>query len=210
MYLRQTFTITERETQLSVVKDVGWGCLFGVDDGIPIASHLPFMVVGDRGHERLEGHMSRANPHWKTFSSDEELLAVFQGPHTYVTPSLSRAKNALPTWNYVAVHVYGRPTIVSEPEQVRALIGRLVEYREAEYDIPWRLDGLDEDWVANRLKGIVAFDMPIERMEATFRLMQNRALEDRERVAVALESTDDTNSQDVAALMRRHSFDDAD
>lgn len=209
MYLRRAFTNTERETQLGVVRDAGWGCLFGSDDGIPIASHLPFMVVGDHDHEILEGHMSRANPHWKTFSSDEELLAVFQGPHTYVTPSLSRAENTLPTWNYAAVHVYGRPTIVSEPERVRALIGRLVEYREAEFEMPWRLDGLDEEWVASRLRGIVAFEMRIERMEATFRLMQNRALDDRERVAVALASADDTNSQEVAALMRRHSFDDA-
>ena len=97
----------------------------------------------------------------------------------------------------------------SDPVQVRALIGRLVEHREAEFEVPWRLDDLDENWVASKLRGIVAFEIQIERMEATFRLMQNRALDDRERVAVALASADDTNSQEVAVLMRRHSFDDA-
>ena len=128
MYRREAFTSTDRPTQLGIVRDAGWGCLFGIDNGVPIASHLPFMVVGDPGEEKLESHMSRANPHWRGFSSTEELLAVLQGPNTYVTPSLSVAADALPTWNYAAVHVYGRPTIVDDPTRVRALIGRLVEY----------------------------------------------------------------------------------
>ena len=116
-------------------------------DGAPIASHLPFLVVGQQGQERLEGHMSRANPHWETFANASETLVVLQGPHTYVTPSLSKAERALPTWNYAAVHVYGRPDIIDAPNDVRALITRLVNFRESRFDAPWRLDSLDETWV---------------------------------------------------------------
>jgi transcriptional regulator len=206
MYLRRAFTITDRETQLNVIRDSGWGCIFGMKDGMPIASHLPFLVVGEPGRERLEGHMSRANPHWETFRSSEEMLVVFQGPHTYVTPSLSKADRALPTWNYAAVHVYGRPVIVEDPDEVRALIKRLVDFRESEFDVSWHLDNLDQEWVDSKLRGIVSFHMPIERMEATFRLMQNRTAEDRRRVADALSKSDDTNAQGVAAMMRRYSL----
>jgi len=206
MYLRRMFTVTDRETQLNVIRDAGWGCLFGMKDGVPVASHLPFLVVGEPGRERLEGHMSRANPHWETFASAAEILAVFQGPHTYVTPSLSKAERALPAWNYAAVHVYGRPEIVDAPDDVRALITRLVDFRESLFDAPWRLESLDQAWVDSKLRGIVSFQMPIERMEATFRLMQNRSVEDRRRVADAFAESDDTNEQGVAAMMRSHSL----
>jgi transcriptional regulator len=209
MYLRRTFTVTDRETQLDVIRDAGWGCLFGMDDGAPIASHLPFLVVGEPGREKLEGHMSRANPHWRTFSGAGDMLVVFQGPHSYVTPSLSEAEGALPTWNYAAVHVYGRPVIVDAPEEVRGLIKRLVDHRESRFDTPWRLESLDEGWVDSKLRGIVGFEIPIDRMETTFRLMQNRTPEDRRRVADALAGYDDTSSQDVAAMMRRFSLEPA-
>ena len=206
MYLRRTFTVTDREAQLNVIRDAGWSCLFGMKDGVPVASHLPFLVVGEPGRERLEGHMSRANPLWQTFASGAEILAVFQGPHTYVTPSLSKAERALPAWNYAAVHVYGRPEIVDAPDDVRALITRLVDFRESLFDAPWRLESLDQAWVDSRLRGIVSFQMPIERMEATFRLMQNRSVEDRRRVADAFAESDDTNARGVAAMMRSHSL----
>ena len=206
MYLRRNFTVTDRETQLNVIRDAGWGCIFGMKDGVPIALHLPFLVVGEPGRESLEGHMSRANPHWETFASAAEILVVFQGPHTYVTPSLSEAERTLPTWNYAAVHVYGRPEIVDAPDDVRALITRLVDFRESLFDTPWRLESLDQAWVDSRLRGIVSFQMPIERMEATFRLMQNRSLEDRRRVADAFAESDDTNVRGVAAMMRSHSL----
>lgn len=110
---------------------------------------------------------------------------------------------------YTAVHVYGRPVIVDAPDKVRALIKRLVDFRESQFETPWRLESLDEDWVDSRLRGIVAFEIPIARMEATFRLMQNRSTEDRRRVAASLSVFDDTNARSVAAMMRRHSVEPA-
>lgn len=210
MYLRRTFTVTDRETQLNVIRDAGWGCIFGMKDGVPIASHLPFLVEGEQGQERLDGHMSRANPHWETFANGGAVLVVFQGPHTYVTPSLSEAERTLPTWNYAAVHVYGQPVIVDAPDKVRALIKRLVDFQESRFGLPWRLESLDEGWVDGKLRGIVGFQIPIERLETTFRLMQNRSVEDRRRVADALAGSDDTNAQGVAAMMRRHSLEPTD
>ena len=210
MYLRRTFTMTARETRSNVIRDAGWGCIVGMQDGVPIASHLPFLVKGEPGRETLDGHMARANPQWKTFADGAEVLVVFQGPHTCVTPSLSKAERALPTWNQPAVHVYGRPVIVDAPDKVRALIKRLVDFREPRFDTPWRLESLDEGWIDRRLRAIVGFEMPIERVEATFRLMQNRSAEDRRRVADALAESDDTNNaQGAAAMMRRHSLEPA-
>ena len=210
MYLRPTFTVTDRETQLNVIRDAGWGTIVGLQDGVPIAAHLPFLVEGEPDRERLDGHMARANPHWKTFAGGSEVLIIFQAPHTYVTPSLCKAERALPTWAYAAVHVYGRPVIIDDPDRVRALIKRLVDFRESRFDSPWQLESLDEDWLDRKLRTIVSFEISIERMEATFRLMQNRPAEDRRRVADALAASDDTNAQEVAAMMQRHSLEQPD
>ena len=102
---------------------------------MPFASHHPFLVEGESGSERLDFHMARANQHWEALTTGNEMLVVFQGPHTYVTPSWCEAERALPTWNYVAVHVYGRPVIVDAPDKVRAAIKRLVDV-QADDQVP--------------------------------------------------------------------------
>jgi len=206
MYRRDVFQIENREAQLDIIREDGWGHIVGVQDGLPFASHHPFLLKVEGDEETLEFHMPKANPHWRSILDGELKLVIFEGPKHYVTPSWCAGERALPTWAYVALHVYGRPKLVGEIKDVRSGLGRLVDWNETRFDEPWSLDSVDEGHVAKMMRAIVGFEMIIERMEANFRLLQNRPAGDRRRIADALARLDDTRAQGVAALMRRHSL----
>ena len=206
MYLRSVFSQDDRETQLDVIRENGWGHIVGVQNGVPFASHHPFLLAGEVGQERLDFHLARANPHWETFTDGDEKLVVFEGPKHYVTPNWCEAERALPTWAFVSVHVYGRPTLVDDPEKVWAGQKRLVDFRETQFDTPWQMESVAGEWLDGMMRAIVSFEMPIERIEANFRLLQNRPTGDRRRVADALAELDDTHAKGVATLIRRYSL----
>ena len=120
MYMPPIFTESDREVALAAIRNPGWGYLVGVAEGVPTAAHLPFLFEGEPGAEKLVAHMARANPHWQTFADGNEVLVVVPGPHTYVSPNWYAAKQAVPTWNYVAVHIYGVPRIVDDAQEAYA------------------------------------------------------------------------------------------
>jgi transcriptional regulator len=169
--------------------------LVGELDGVPFATHLPLLLDGDR----LLAHFARGNPHWKAIDGTREMLAVFSGPHAYISPRWYEASQAVPTWNYVAVHVYGAPRIIEDGGALREMLDRLVEEYEAG---AWSLAGQDPDFLERMNRGIVAFDMPIARIEGKFKLSQNRPDEDRRRVIAALEDAGDDAGRDLARMMR--------
>jgi len=196
MYVPQHFSVEDRCLLDGVIRDNPFGLLAGAVDGAPFATHLPFLLDG----ERLLGHFARGNPHCKAIDGKTEMLAVFSGPHAYVSPRWYEPGPAVPTWNYVAVHVYGAPRIVADVAAVRALLDRLV----AEYEAgAWTLDGQDDDFTERMMRGIVAFEMPVARIEGKFKLSQNRSAEDRRSVAEELGKLPDGMSAGVARFMQR-------
>jgi transcriptional regulator len=162
-------------------------------------SHLPFLA--DRNRRVLRAHMARANPHWKTFESGAGTLAIFQGPHHYVSPAWYSQQPSVPTWNFATVHVEGRPVIVREREATRRLLADLVARMEQGPDA-WRMR-LPEDYLDAMLDAIVAFELPILSWVGKFKLSQNRPVDDRPRVIAALEATGSDAGRDVARLMRQ-------
>jgi len=179
MYVPQHFSDEDRDSLDRVIRDNPFGLLVGTVDGAPFATHLPFLLDGDR----LLGHVARGNPHWRAIDGKSEMLAVFSGPHAYVSPRWYEPGPAVPTWNYVAVHVYGMPRIIADAASVRALLDRLVDDYEAG---AWTVDGQDADFIDRMMRGIVAFEMPVARIEGKFKLSQNRPAGDRRRVAAEL------------------------
>jgi transcriptional regulator len=127
---------------------------------------------------------------------------VFQGPHAYVSPGWYRVHPSVPTWNYVAVHAYGRPAVIEAPDRVKALLARLVAVYEGGRAAPWRFESLAADYVDGMIRGIVAFDLPIERLEGKAKLSQNRGAEDRVGAIQGLEATGEPLDTATAALMR--------
>jgi transcriptional regulator len=197
MYLPPYFAEDDREVLDSVVRDNNFGLLVTMADGAPLATHLPFVLEGDT----LVAHMARANPQWESFASGAEVLCVFHGPHGYISPSWYVRKNAVPTWNYVAVHVYGTPRIVDDPAAALAMQGRLVAAHEAGSPTPWTIDGLPDSFVEGQLRAIVNFEIPIARIEGKFKLNQNRSPEDRAGVVAGLRASPRPGDQELADLM---------
>jgi len=185
-----------REHDFAMV--VGW------DGTAPVASHL--LVEFERrpdGSAWLHGHMSRANPLWRSFADGREVLVVFHGPHTYV-PARWYGHVNVPTWNYVAVHVYGVPHVVSDDAELRAMLSRLLERHERGSDAapPYRLETLPADVVDREIGGLVGFRVRVTRIEASFKLSQNRNPEDHARIVRELEQRGDENSVAIAQAMR--------
>jgi len=163
-------------------------------DGLPFATHLPMLRERRGEHTVLLGHFARANPHWRSLAAGEPALAIFHGPHAYVSPRWYVSPNLVPTWNYAAVHCIGRLRIIDDPSSVRALIVRLVEQFEGARPDAWTL-ALEPGLEASMLSAIVAFEFDVERIEAKFKLGQNRSAQDRravlEAMSVDASATDD-------------------
>ncbi len=202
MYLRDVFQIDDRDVQFDIIRKDGWGHIVGVEDGVPFASHHPFVLIGEKGEETLEFHMPKASPHWRAMLDGGLKLVIFEGPKHYVSPKWCVNERALPTWAYVAVHVHGRPRLIEDAARIRAGLDRLVDFNEARFGAPWRLDSVDADHVSRAMRGIVGFEMPVARIEGNFRLLQNRPAQDRHSVADTLSELPDTRAQEVAELIR--------
>ncbi len=202
MYLPPAFAVDDREQLRALIRDHGFGLLVTAVPTL-VATHLPLeWDAGSGGDGRLLGHISAANMQWRTFDTDDEALAVFQGPHTYISPTWYKSEKAVPTWNYAAVHCYGRPRTLDD-ESKHALLTSLVAHYESSATGNWSMDDLPEDYAEKHMKGVVAFEMPIERMEGKMKMSQNRPAEDSQGVIDGLRGSGDAEASRVADLVAR-------
>lgn len=170
----------------------------GGDAGL-IGSHIPLLLDADAGQQGgLLGHMARANPQWRSFRGD--VLAIFTGPHAYVSPSWYEEEGTVPTWNYVAVHAYGTLQLVEDRASLLAILRHSVQVYEGSRPRPWTFDE-SAPHVENLRKAIVGFRIIVERWEGKWKLSQNHPEHRQRRVLDALKGQPDENSQAVAALM---------
>lgn len=201
MYLPRLFQEQDPERLFAFMRRHSFATLVTVEDGVPFATHLPFLVEpGSEGTQgRLLAHMARANPQWRAFSEDQDVLVIFQGPHAYVSPSWYVTQPNVPTWNYTVVHAYGRPRLIEEPEEALRILRASVDTYESGFEKPWSMDG---DHARKLLPGIAAFELRLSRVEGKFKLNQNRAPEDRRAVMERLERSEEPELRAVGALMR--------
>lgn len=206
MYTPDAFALSDPAEIARIIHDNPFGLLVTAPGGSPRATHLPFLFDADAGpYGTLICHMARANPQWKDFAALEaagaEALAVFQGAHGYISPAWYEPGDAVPTWNYQAVHAYGRPTVCDDPDRARAQQEALVATFEAASETPWSLAGQDEAYLRRMLRSIVIFEMPVTRLEAKAKLSQNRSEADRAGVIAALERSPRAEDRALAAVM---------
>ena len=170
------------------------------------ANHIPLLIDPEPlPFGTLRGHVARANPVWRTFSADSEVLAVFQGPQAYITPSwyVSKAQHGkvVPTWNYAVVHAHGPLKIVEDAEWLRALVTRLTASQESPRDKPWQVTDAPGDYVNTMLQAIVGIEIPVHRLQGKWKMSQNRLPQDREGVIKALNSQGDAASRAMLDAM---------
>ncbi|MAZ03193.1 MAG: transcriptional regulator [Sneathiella sp.] len=187
MYVPPHFSVPGKETLIRLLPEASFALLISCGEGgVPIATHLPFSYDESRGkHGTLIAHMARANPHGKILEQGEALI-IFQGPHAYISPRYYTTDTNVPTWNYVAVHAYGTPSIIEDTEKVRALLDQLTEDNEKDRAEPWRTEMLDQKRLEGLMRGIIAFEIRIDRIEGKAKLGQNKSAEDQAAVAAAI------------------------
>jgi len=203
VYVPKHFEVTDTAWCHALMRAQSFALMITADDtGAPFATHLPILVDERRGPlGTLRGHVARANPHWRHLAAGRPTLVVFSGAHAYVSPSWYATHPAVPTWNYVAVHASGTGALVEDAEQVRTLLADLVHVYESPGPEAWSFEALPADYVAGMQRGIVAFEIPIARLEGKAKLSQNRDAVDRGRTREALAASDDPVARAVAALM---------
>lgn len=207
MYIPKHFSQDDIPTLQALMDANSFAILVTQHDGSPFASHLPFLVEKERGtYGTLVAHMALGNPQWRDFSDGREALVIFQGPHSYVSPSWYDAILSVPTWNYAVVHAYGTPRILEDVAEYRAILKTLIEKHEMQYEKPWSIEQLTDEYVHRMMRGTVAFEIEVTRLEGKFKLSQNRPVGDRTRVVEQLEQQGDELSVGVGELMREHSL----
>ena len=210
MYRPRHFDIDDPSVLSRFMREHSFVLLVTAADGVPVASHIPLILdtdTGEGGGQRFLGHVAKANPHWRSFDGTAEAMAVFWGPHAYISPSWYETEKVVPTWNYVTVHAYGKPKVLSDPAAARGVLERLISEYESEATGPWSMDVLPETYIEKQLNAIVAFEMPIDRLEGKFKLNQKNSLADRQGAIKGLEGTGDPEALEVARLMKEFNSD---
>jgi transcriptional regulator len=172
------------------------------------ATHMPTVLKDDGPFGLIEFHLARANPHWKILAGEGEALVIFQGPEGYITPNWYPSKaehtKVVPTWNYAAVHAYGRPEVMQDKDWLRRHVGELTTQQERSEAQPWALSDAPESYIEVMLRGIVGFRFVITRLEGKWKMSQNREMKDREGVVKGLEKRGEGDDLEVAALVAHH------
>ncbi|MBN8642233.1 MAG: FMN-binding negative transcriptional regulator [Flavobacteriales bacterium] len=201
MYTPELYKNENQEEIRNFIHHNGFALLINQVNLKPWATHIPLVLeTNSAGKEVLVGHLSIENPQAKSLQNGIEVLAVFSGPHAYISSSWYDHEN-VPTWNYIAVHVYGTIRILNYDETVASL-KKLVDKYEARSENPIRIEDLSEKTM-RQARGIVAFEMEITSIEATKKLSQNRDSKNYQNIISELEKTNDNQSISVANEMKK-------
>lgn len=190
MYAASSF----REDRLPVLRDFirdhPFACLVSQSAQGLQASHVPLILDENQGpFGALHGHVARANPQWKSLV-EGEVLAIFQGPHAYISPSWYPSKRehgrVVPTWNYLAVHAHGRARVFDDAKSLRTILESLTDQQESRRATPWKVSDAPDDYVENAMRAIVGFELTLTRLEGIWKVSQNRPAADRLGAAAGL------------------------
>jgi len=200
MYIPKHFEINDQEKIHEFIEKYSFATLFSQHKGEPYATHLPLILKKDE--KALYGHFARANGQWKDIN-DQTVLVVFQGPHCYISPSWYEINDAVPTWNYVSIHLYGKVDIIEDDKVIFDSLNDMVNKYEKP-DSPYILKNVDSKYIEGMSKGIVAFKVTITKIEAKAKLSQNHPTERQELIIEQLERSPDQNDLQVASLMKEN------
>jgi len=203
MYVPNHFRQDSWPEVRKIIEENSFATVINCDAGRPVATHAPLRLVEAAPDKfALQGHMARGNPHWRILEGEQKTLVIFAGPHTYVSPRWYMQMN-VPTWNYIAVHIYGKARVVTDSEELRGLLAGLVNRYEGHVEAQHRytVEGLPPAYLETQMRGIVGFEISIDEVQASFKLSQNRTKEDHDNVIVELRKSGDQDAQRIAQAM---------
>jgi transcriptional regulator len=202
MYTQKHNRENDPEKLYAFMRQYSFATLLTARDDLPKGTHLPFLVEMENNRVRLYAHMARANDQWRDFSESKEVLVIFQEPHAFISPEFYETQLSVPTWNYVAVHAYGQPRILGGGEETSRLIERLILAHDERYMEQWKQ--LPEQFKSEKLRGIVAFEIAVTRLQGRFKLSQDRTHAEQENIVKEFCASDDPLRAKIGEMMREN------
>lgn len=199
MYIPEHFRVEDQAAALAFMRANPFAILVSARDSEPFATHVPLVIRQVNGEIRLRGHVAKANPHWKYLADRPHCLAIFHGPHAYISPSNYETRENVPTWNYGAVHAYGKACTFSEVPDLLNMLDDLIPTFESAYAEQWA--SLSEAYRNRMLNHIVGFEIGVNKIQAKFKLSQNRTRREQQNVIDSLSRSSDTAISGIAELM---------
>jgi transcriptional regulator len=204
MYTPTAFQEDDVDKLVSFMRANSFATLVSVVDGVPSATHIPLVVTVDNNIIKFSGHLAKQNLQWKSFAATES-LAIFTGAHAYISPTLYEKHESVPTWNYIAVHAYGKPeiiTLANAPASMDKMINSMVDTYEDSYKSHWQ--GLSDRYREGMMNGIVGFEMTVTRLEGKYKLSQNKSLVDQQNISDALLQSPDLIVRNLGTEMKQN------
>src|SRR5438128_5465791 len=201
MYIPEFNRTEDRALALAFMRANPFVILVSTTANGPFATHLPLLIDESTDQIALRGHVAKANPHWQMISPDHESLVIFHGPHAYISPMLYEIRESVPTWNYAAVHVYGKGRLLTDESAARQVLEDLIAQFDSSYTEQW--NSFSDEYRDRMQRHIVAFEIAATRIETKFKLSQNRTRAEQENVICALAGSSDSDIAGTATLMRQ-------
>lgn len=209
MYVPKHFEETDIPILHALMRSNPLGAWVTQSEGELLVNHIPFLIDASRGdYGTLVGHVARANPVWRSFSTEATSVVIFQGVQAYITPSWYPGKavdgKAVPTWNYAVVHAHGIPLAIEDHHWLLHHVSQQAEVREAGETIPWKVSDAPTEYIEKALRAIVGIEIPITELVGKWKVSQNRATPDKLGTVAGLLERGDAQSVGMAALVNRH------
>jgi transcriptional regulator len=199
VYIPEHFRVRDHAEAIAFMRANPFSILISDTEDGPFATHLPLVIRETESGLLLRGHVAKANPHWQHLENEPLCLTIFHGPHAYVSPANYATRESVPTWNYSAVHVYGNARIFSAQNELLGMLHELIPMFEPAYADQWA--ELRDNYRERMLSHIVGFEISVTRIEAKFKLSQNRTREEQKNIISSLGSSADTTTSGVAGMM---------
>jgi transcriptional regulator len=200
MYIPSFNSFTDRQEIIAFMQRYSFATIVTDVNGVPEATHLPFLVKEENDKLLLFSHFAKANPHAQQIL-DKTSLVIFTEPHAYISPSNYETEKVVPTWNYIAVHAYGAATLLESIEQKAELLKHTIETFEAGYYQQWQ--SLPDDYRSRMMNGIIAFEIEVTGLQAKKKLSQNRSDKEKENIINSLNKSPDANEKEIASYMSK-------
>ena len=200
MYIPKSQVMNDREEILSFIRRFSFGSIITNSNGIPTATHLPFVIKETASDIVLESHFAKSNLHWREIEKSINLI-IFQAPHAYISPKHYENRLNVPTWNYIAVHLYGTGKIIVNKDEKLEILHATIQCFDAEYLSHW--SSLPEKYRDNMLNGIVAFRITINDIQARKKASQNKSREERMEIIRSLEVSPNEHERLMSEFMNR-------
>ena len=198
MYIPSFNTFTDKQEVISFMRKYSFGTIVSAINNVPIATHLPFLIEEKSDQVVISSHFAKSNPQWRDIA-DNDVLVIFTEPHAYISPTNYEKEANVPTWNYIAVHAYGKIRMLDTEQEHADLLKRTIKNYEVGYLKQW--EHLPLEYQSKMIKGIIGFEITVSDLQAKSKLSQNRGETEQTNIINSLSKSEANNDREIAAYM---------